>query len=214
MKDKNKDMIKALGTGIVLGGIITGGGVYASTVAASSVSYSNSNSGLSSTSVQGAIDALYTKVKNAEEQAKIPSLGSLSGFYENNIFRDMSTHRACAKNSAPDHYGITVSGSVICKGLAGLSSTVYMQIGSNKKIPVNITDISPSSSSNTREGFSFSINYTCATSRKYSISGGKVSIIVPKEMCGVYKHLANDVTLDTGFEMSWSITCFIYCHSF
>ncbi len=61
MKDKNKDMIKALGTGIVLGGIITGGGVYASTVGASSVSYSNASSGLSATNAQGAIDALYEK---------------------------------------------------------------------------------------------------------------------------------------------------------
>ena len=202
IKEKNKDRLKVFGTGIVLGGVIAGGGVYASTVGASSVSYSNASSGLSATNAQGAIDALYTKVKNAEEQVKIPSLGSLSDFYENDIFPHMSTNQTCCTSCAQDDYGMTVSDSVICKGLAGLSSTVYMQIGSNKKIPVNITDISPSSSSNTREGFSFSINYTCATSRKYSISGGKVSIIVPKEMCGVYKHLANDVTLDTGFEMS------------
>ena len=60
MKDKNKDMIKALGTGMVLGGIITGGGVYASTVGAGNVSYSNASSGLSATTAQGAIDALYT----------------------------------------------------------------------------------------------------------------------------------------------------------
>lgn len=58
MKEKNKDMIKALGTGMVLGGIITGGGVYASTVGASNVSYSNASSGLSATNAQGAIDAL------------------------------------------------------------------------------------------------------------------------------------------------------------
>lgn len=58
MKEKNKDMIKALGTGMVLGGIITGGGVYASTVVASNVSYSNASSGLSATNAQGAIDAL------------------------------------------------------------------------------------------------------------------------------------------------------------
>lgn len=64
MKEKNKDMIKALGTGIVLGGIITGGGVYASTVGASNVSYSNSSSGLSATTTQQAIDELYKKADN------------------------------------------------------------------------------------------------------------------------------------------------------
>ena len=58
MKDKNKDMIKALGTGMVLGGIITGGGVYAASVGASNVSYSNASSGLSATTAQGAIDSL------------------------------------------------------------------------------------------------------------------------------------------------------------
>ena len=64
MKEKNKDMIKALGTGMVLGGIITGGGVYASTVGASNVSYSNSSSGLSATTAQQAIDELYKKADN------------------------------------------------------------------------------------------------------------------------------------------------------
>lgn len=64
MKEKNKDMIKALGTGMVLGGIITGGGVYASTVVASNVSYSNASSGLSSTTTQQAIDELYKKADN------------------------------------------------------------------------------------------------------------------------------------------------------
>lgn len=58
MKEKNKNMIKALGAGIVLGGAIAGGGVYASTVGASNVSYSNASSGLSATNAQGAIDAL------------------------------------------------------------------------------------------------------------------------------------------------------------
>ena len=64
MKEKNKDMIKALGTGMVLGGIITGGGVYASTVGASNVSYSNASSGLSATTAQQAIDELYKKADN------------------------------------------------------------------------------------------------------------------------------------------------------
>lgn len=58
MKEKNKNMIKALGAGVVLGGAIAGGGVYASTVGANNVSYSNASSGLSATNVQGGIDAL------------------------------------------------------------------------------------------------------------------------------------------------------------
>ena len=58
MKEKNKNMIKALGTGIVLGGVIAGGGVYAASVGASNVSYSNASSGLSATTAQGAIDSL------------------------------------------------------------------------------------------------------------------------------------------------------------
>lgn len=58
MKEKNKNMIKALGAGVVLGGAIAGGGVYASTVGANNVSYSNASSGLSATNAQGAIDAL------------------------------------------------------------------------------------------------------------------------------------------------------------
>lgn len=64
MKEKNKDMIKTLGTGMVLGGIITGGGVYASTVVATNVSYSNASSGLSATTTQQAIDELYKKADN------------------------------------------------------------------------------------------------------------------------------------------------------
>ena len=64
MKEKNKNMIKALGTGVVLGGVIAGGGVYASTIGASNVSYSNSSSGLSATTAQQAIDELYKKADN------------------------------------------------------------------------------------------------------------------------------------------------------
>lgn len=52
---------KLLIIGIVLGGIIAGGVVYASTVGASSVSYSNASSGMSATTVQGAIDELYSE---------------------------------------------------------------------------------------------------------------------------------------------------------
>ena len=48
--------------GLILGVIISVGGVYAATtIAGSSVTYSNSSSGLSSRTVQGAIDELYTK---------------------------------------------------------------------------------------------------------------------------------------------------------
>jgi hypothetical protein len=48
--------------GIIVGVIIFGG-VYAATVASSSVSYNNSSSKLSSSNVQGAIDALYNNSK-------------------------------------------------------------------------------------------------------------------------------------------------------
>ncbi len=48
--------------GLILGVIISVGGVCAATtIAGSTVTYSNSSSGLSSTTVQGAIDELYTK---------------------------------------------------------------------------------------------------------------------------------------------------------
>ena len=48
--------------GVLIGLIISLGGAYAATtIAGSSVTYSNSSSGLSSTTVQGAIDELYTK---------------------------------------------------------------------------------------------------------------------------------------------------------
>ena len=54
----------------ILGGIILGTcGAYASSViSALDVSYSNTSSGISSTNVQGAIDALYTKAKDAESK--------------------------------------------------------------------------------------------------------------------------------------------------
>ena len=57
----------------ILGGIILGTcGAYASSViSALDVSYSNTSSGISSTNVQGAIDSLYTKAKDAE--AKCPT---------------------------------------------------------------------------------------------------------------------------------------------
>ena len=62
----NKRVVKAF----VLGGIALGTyGVYAATViSASDVSYSNTTSGISSTNVQDAIDALYTKAKDAESK--------------------------------------------------------------------------------------------------------------------------------------------------
>ena len=52
----------------ILGGIILGTcGAYASSViSASDVSYSNASSGIPSTNVQGTIDSLYTKAKDAE----------------------------------------------------------------------------------------------------------------------------------------------------
>mgnify|MGYP004661018489 CR=1 FL=1 len=62
MKEKNKNMWKAIGTGMILGGAIAGGGVYASTVGAGNVSYSNASSGLSATNVQKAIDETYTNI--------------------------------------------------------------------------------------------------------------------------------------------------------
>ena len=101
MKDKNKDMIKALGTGIVLGGIITGGGVYASTVGASSVSYSNASSGLSATNAQGAIDALYEKASTYIDPSYI-------NFY------DMSTNSS--KNILGSESGVCINkdGKISC----------------------------------------------------------------------------------------------------
>ncbi len=64
---KNKRQIikkhhKTLIFGIIIGMIIASGGVYAITsIAGSNITYSNTNSGLSSTNVQGAIDELYDK---------------------------------------------------------------------------------------------------------------------------------------------------------
>ena len=56
--------------GVLIGLIISLGGVYAATtIAGSSVTYSNTTTGLSSTTVQGAIDELYTKsdIRNADK---------------------------------------------------------------------------------------------------------------------------------------------------
>ena len=56
--------------GVLIGLIISVGGVYAATtIAGSTVTYSNTTSGLSSTTVQGAIDELYTKsdIRNADK---------------------------------------------------------------------------------------------------------------------------------------------------
>lgn len=61
MKEKNEKKLKSFATGLAIGGILTGSGVYASTVGANNVSYSNASSGLSATTAQEAIDALYTK---------------------------------------------------------------------------------------------------------------------------------------------------------
>ena len=67
---KNKRQIikryhKTLIFGIIIGMIIASGGVYAITsIAGSNITYSNTNSGLSSTNVQGAIDELYNKTKS------------------------------------------------------------------------------------------------------------------------------------------------------
>ena len=65
MKEKNKKNLIGVGVGMAIGSTLAAGGaVYASTVAASSVSYSNSSSGISSTTVQGAIDTLYSSTSD------------------------------------------------------------------------------------------------------------------------------------------------------
>ena len=62
--------------GVLIGLIISLGGAYAATtIAGSSVTYSNSSSGLSSTTVQGAIDELYTKTD-------IRKMGNFIGVYK------------------------------------------------------------------------------------------------------------------------------------
>ena len=63
---KNKKSSFKLLFSFLLGILFVGGVVYAATtVASSTVTYSNSKSGLSSTTVQGAIDELYTKTKSS-----------------------------------------------------------------------------------------------------------------------------------------------------
>ena len=102
MKEKNKDMIKALGTGMVLGGIITGGGVYASTVVASNVSYSNASSGLSATTTQQAIDELYKKADNQYFDLATAETNSTGKVFASKkgvcIFRNGKTHCFKANN--------------------------------------------------------------------------------------------------------------------
>ena len=61
---------KLLVVGIIIGGILFGGGVYAAVIGAGDVSYSNATSGIAANNVQKAVDALYTKAKDAE--AKCP----------------------------------------------------------------------------------------------------------------------------------------------
>ena len=82
MKEKNKNMLKTFGTGMILGGVIAGGGVYASAVGASNVSYSNSSSGLATTNVQGALDETYKKALYREyyDQCHTVSVNTKSVF--------------------------------------------------------------------------------------------------------------------------------------
>ena len=70
---KNKKSSFKLLFSFLLGILFVGGVVYAATtVASSTVTYSNSKSGLSSTTVQGAINELYTKTKSSA-----PSINAL-----------------------------------------------------------------------------------------------------------------------------------------
>ncbi len=63
---KNKKSSFKLLFSFLLGILFVGGGVYAATtVTSSTITYSNSRSGLSSTTVQGAINELYTKTKSS-----------------------------------------------------------------------------------------------------------------------------------------------------
>ncbi len=63
MKRLWKENVKVL-LGIIIGLILASGGVHAvTTIMGSYITYSNVNSGLSSTNVQGAIDELYNKVR-------------------------------------------------------------------------------------------------------------------------------------------------------
>lgn len=106
---------KLLIIGVLVGSIVTGSGVYASTVGAGNVSYSNSSSGLSSTNVQGAIDALYqtadtklTKLKRiycGEYFHRIAG-SDCSGFssWYSNCMTGCSNQLAC-KSVAEENYG-------------------------------------------------------------------------------------------------------------
>lgn len=105
--------------------------------------------------------------------------------------------------AAPDTYSDTISGSVKCKGIKGSSNQLYIQFDNGNKIPVtSSSDITSSSSTSIRDGINFSLNFTCAISRKYSVGiGAKAYVVVPKESCGIYKHLSEDTKIYTNYHM-------------
>jgi hypothetical protein len=91
--------------GFVIGILLAGTGVYATTVASSSVSYNNSSSKLSSSNVQGAIDALY-------DDYKTPNIANVSnivsGYTYNSSTCVTGDESTCVKTTC---YKTKISGS-------------------------------------------------------------------------------------------------------
>ncbi len=98
--------------GLILGVIISVGGVYAATtIAGSSVTYSNSSSGLSSRTVQGAIDELYTKTDIRKTGNFISAYDyQIAGFYKCITGEEDTCQRTyCYKKN----YGTCRAGTII-----------------------------------------------------------------------------------------------------
>ena len=112
--------------GIVVGLLITGG-VYAATITATSVSYSNSSSGISSTNVQGAIDALYSKAKST----------SCSSSLKVGDYVKMTALNYCYDSGS---YSGNTTGQQI--DLTGLTPWIVIKVNSDKTVELVSKDVS------------------------------------------------------------------------
>jgi len=100
--------------GLILGLVIAGSiGVYAVSVASSDVTYDNANSGSEATTVEGAIDDLYTKL-NSSSISNIVYIGATGN----------STATYNIKNSYPDIYANLTTDNFFFGGTSGQSASV------------------------------------------------------------------------------------------
>ena len=127
----NKNIIFAF----ILGGILFSGVTYAATLLATNITYDNTNSGITSTNVQGAIDELYTKANsNSYEEYTGSTSYTPSGSVQtiptyNKVLKSNITIDAVPSNFVELSSAANVTSNTILSGYKGYNGTGELVTG-------------------------------------------------------------------------------------